>query len=184
MEFNLHQDMPRNSKVTYVRLVCDIQPNKTDTSWSRITAVVSIVDHTGEVDTPIAYLTTVKIHVSSAIYDIILHFMFMDVKDSYLKHCMNRATYITIHTSMIPEDFMITYNLKYRVNKGYTFSRVSKDIYRLPQAVTIAHDDLVQHLTPYGYHPTKSNPGLWTYDTCPITFTLAINGFGVKYART
>ena len=55
-------------------------------------------------------------------------------------------------------------------------------MYFLPQAGRIANDALVKHLAPYGYHPTKNTPGLWTNDISPINFTLVIYNFGIKYA--
>ena len=55
-------------------------------------------------------------------------------------------------------------------------------MYGLPQLGRIAHDALVQHLEPYGYHPSRKPPGLWTQDSFPIEFTLVVNDFGVKYS--
>ena len=54
-------------------------------------------------------------------------------------------------------------------------------MYGLPQACWIAHGSSIQHLAPYGFHPTETTPGLWTHDNLPITFTLVIETFGVRY---
>ena len=54
--------------------------------------------------------------------------------------------------------------------------------YGIPQVGRIAHDGLVQHLAPYGYHPTKNTPALCTHDSPPINFTQAVDNFGAKYA--
>ena len=53
-------------------------------------------------------------------------------------------------------------------------------MYGLSQAGRISYDSLVQHLSPYGYHPSNKTPGLWTHDSHPINFTLVVNDFGVK----
>ena len=54
-------------------------------------------------------------------------------------------------------------------------------MYGISQAGQIAHDSLVQHMAPYGYHTSINNPGLQTHDSLPINFTLVVNDFGVKY---
>ena len=53
---------------------------------------------------------------------------------------------------------MIAYNLKDMVHNIYIFTRLTKGMLEIPQAVRIAHDDLVQHIEPYGCHP-QENPG-------------------------
>jgi hypothetical protein len=39
----------------------------------------------------------------------------------------------------------------------------------------------VQHLSKYGYHPTKHTPGRFRHETRPVTFALVVDDFGVKY---
>ena len=130
----------------------------------------NLVDYHGEFSTPRADMTTVKIHVNSVISDIISRYMYMDAKYFYLNKHMDRAEYIMIHTSMIPEEFMTAYNLKDKVNNGYIFERFTKGVYCLLQAWWTTHDSLVQHLEPYGYHPTKTTPVIWKHDSCHHQF--------------
>ena len=54
-------------------------------------------------------------------------------------------------------------------------------MYGLPQAGKIAHYALIQHLFPFGYHPTSHTPGLWVHDTKPLSFVLVVDAFGIKY---
>jgi hypothetical protein len=51
----------------------------------------------------------------------------------------------------------------------------------LPQAGILANKPLKQKLAPFGYHKCKNTPGLWYHDTKTITFTLAVDDFGVEY---
>ena len=74
--------------------------------------VGNLVDYPVEVITPTLDLTTVKIYVNIVISDIISCYMGMDVKDLYLNNRMYWAEYIMIQTYIIPEEFMIAYNLK------------------------------------------------------------------------
>ena len=36
---------------------------------------------------------------------------------------------------------------------------------------------------PHGYHECINMPGLWYHESRPITFTLVVDDFGVKYVR-
>jgi hypothetical protein len=56
-------------------------------------------------------------------------------------------------------------------------------MYGLPQAGLIAQDLLQERLAKKGYHQSKIKPGLWTYETRPITFTLVVDNFAIKYVR-
>ena len=40
----------------------------------------------------------------------------MDVKEFYLNNCMDRAEYIIIQILMIPQEFIIAYNIKDKVH--------------------------------------------------------------------
>ena len=47
---------------------------------------------------------------------------------------MDRAENIIIQISMIPQGFIIAYNIKDKVHTGYMFTRVTNGVYGLPQA--------------------------------------------------
>lgn len=53
-------------------------------------------------------------------------------------------------------------------------------LYGLSQNGRIANKDLKKHMSQYIYYPTKIKPGLLKYETKLISFTLAIDNFGVK----
>ena len=52
--------------------------------------------------------------------------------------------------------------------------------YGLKQAGKIAHDDLVAHLKTHGYKEAITQ-GLFLHKTRPISFTLVVDDFGIKY---
>ena len=41
---------------------------------------------------------------------------------------MDRSEYIIIHISIVPQEFVDKYNLKYKVHNGYIFVRVTKGV--------------------------------------------------------
>ena len=51
----------------------------------------------------------------------------------------------------------------------------------LKQAGKVANDRLVTHRAKYGYAPCKRTPALWKHESRPITFTLCVDKFGIKY---
>ncbi len=58
---------------------------------------------------------------------------------------------------------------------------MQRAVWGLPQASTLANKRLQQKLAPFGYSECVNTPGLWKHDTRPISFTLVVNDFGVKY---
>ncbi len=54
-------------------------------------------------------------------------------------------------------------------------------MYSLPQAGIIAQELLAKRLKEHGYSQSKTTPGLWTHEWQPITFSLVVDNFGVKY---
>ena len=70
-------------------------------------------------------------------------YMCMKVKSFCLENCMDRAENIIIQISMIPQGFIIAYNIKDNVHNGYIFAQVIKGKYWIPQAGRIEYDALV-----------------------------------------
>ena len=54
-------------------------------------------------------------------------------------------------------------------------------MYRLPQSGLLAQFLLEKRLNTEGYSQDTLVPGLWTHTWRPVTFTLCVDGFGVKY---
>ena len=67
---------------------------KTETHRTRLTAGGDLIDYPGEVSTPTSDLTTMKLHINSAISDVKSRYMFMYVKHFYLNNQMDRDEYI------------------------------------------------------------------------------------------
>ena len=54
-------------------------------------------------------------------------------------------------------------------------------MYGLPQAGIIAQELLTTRLHQAGYRQSKVTPGYWRHEWRPISFTLVVDDFGVKY---
>jgi hypothetical protein len=66
-------------------------------------------------------------------------------------------------------------------NDGHVYVEIQKGMYGLPQAGILAQQLLEQCLNQHGYSQSKAVPGLWTHEKRPISFTLVVDDFGVKY---
>jgi hypothetical protein len=54
-------------------------------------------------------------------------------------------------------------------------------MYGLKQAGLLANQLLQTRRAPFGYYAARHTPGLWLTKTRPISFTLVVNDFAVKY---
>ena len=82
----------------------------------------------------------------------------------------------------IPPEFVKIYNLKKIAAPGGTiYVKIQKGVYDLPQAGILAQNLLNERLNKHGYHQSPAMPGLWQNHLRPISFTLCIDNFGIKY---
>ena len=90
IEFIFHKYKPRDRKATYVRSVCNVRPQKTDTHRTRLASGRNLIDYPGEISTPTSDLTTMKLHINSAISDVKSRYVCMDEKYFHLNNQMDR----------------------------------------------------------------------------------------------
>jgi hypothetical protein len=65
--------------------------------------------------------------------------------------------------------------------KGYTYLEMRQAVWGLPQAGILVNKRLQKKLAPFGYFKHVNTPGLWYHESHPISFTLVVDNFGVKY---
>jgi hypothetical protein len=107
--------------------------------------------------------------------------MCLDVKNFYLGTPMEHFEDLRIPIKLIPLEIITQYALLPLVSDGHIYIEVQKGMYGLPQAGILTNLLLAKRLAPHGYRQTKSTPGLWAHDTFPVTFSLIVDDFGVKY---
>ena len=95
---------------------------------------------------------------------------------------MEEPEFLRMKIEYFPQDVIDHYNLKDKVDeKGNLYVRVEKGMYGLPQAGKIANKLLEKRLKKFGYTQSTVTPGFWKHDWRPISFTLVVDDFGVKY---
>jgi hypothetical protein len=83
--------------------------------------------------------------------------------------------------SRFPEEIVQKYSLNALAGKGWVYIEIRKGMYDLKQAGLLANQLLQTYLAPFGYYPVGHTPGLWLHKTRPISLTLVVEDFTVKY---
>ena len=78
--FTLHKDKPNYRSSMYVRALCNIGPQKTDTHRTRLTVGGNLINNPIEVGTPTSDLSIMKLHINSSTSDVRSRYMCMDIK--------------------------------------------------------------------------------------------------------
>jgi hypothetical protein len=179
--FIKRQAVPKDRKVTYGRLVSSIRPTKAEIHRVRVTVGGDKLDYAGVTSTQCASLTTTKCHLNSTISTPDAKYMVLDIKDFYYGTPMERYEYMKLPLTLIPQEVIDQYNLLDLVSDGYVYIEIRKGMPGLKQAGRIANDKLQKHLKQFGYAPVPRTPSLWKHESRPVSFTLVVDDFGVKY---
>ena len=66
-----------------------------------------------------------------------------------------------IPLKIFPQGIIDAYNLIVLVNEqGWIYMRIEKGMYGLKQSRIIYNQELVKHMSPFGYHAVQYTPGL------------------------
>jgi hypothetical protein len=88
---------------------------------------------------------------------------------------------MVINLASLPQETIDKYDLNKLAQDGKVYIEIQKGMYGLPQAGILANKFLQRNLAKDGYRPTTHTHGLWTNDTHPISLSLVVDDFGVKY---
>jgi hypothetical protein len=142
----------------------------------------NLVISPGDCGTPTADLLMVKLLLNSIISTPHAKFMTLNLKDFYLMTPMKRYEYFQIKLELFPQDIIDKYDLTNKVDhSSNVHCKVRQGMYGLPQAGIIAQELLKERLLAAGYSQSKITPGCWKHELRPISFTLIVDDFGVKY---
>jgi hypothetical protein len=139
------------------------------------------LDYSGHVATSTADITTFKILTNSTLSTEEAAMMMMDIKNYYIGTPLPRFEYMKMLLSRFPEEIVQTYNLNALAVDSWVHIEIRKGMYGLKQAGLLSNQLLQTRLAPLGYYPACHTPGLWLHRTRPISFTLVVDDFTVKY---
>jgi hypothetical protein len=109
--------------------------------------------------------------------------MCLDIIFFYLSAPLDRYKYMQIAFEIFPLWIIDQYNLANKVHNRHIYAEMRRAVWGLPQAGILASKLLKKHLAPHGYFECTHMPGLWKHATQPISFTLVVDDFGVKYTQ-
>eukprot|EP00956_Cyclotella_meneghiniana_P026599 scaffold57893_cov25-Cyclotella_meneghiniana.AAC.1 len=175
------KNIPADRTVTYARVVVDYRPQKEDPNRVRITVGGNLINYPGELTTRTADLVTSKILWNSVISTENARYVTADLKLFYLTAPMDRYEYMRMPIKIIPQHIIDQYNLNDKVKNGYVYMEIRRAMYGLPQAGVLANKLLKERLAKHGYYEVAHTPGVWKHISRPVSFTLVVDGFGIKY---
>ena len=184
--FFIHKhQMPKGKRATFGRTVCTIRPEKEESNRTRITAMRNLItDYEGPTSTETAGLETIKTHWNSVISTPGARWMGMDIGNMYLNTNLAQYEYMKFEAKLVPQEIIDVYNLQDKIAPdGFLYVEVRKAIYGLVQSGRLSDNKLSVVLANQGYHQSKYTPGLFLHETRPISFTLVVDDFGVKYTN-
>jgi hypothetical protein len=179
--FTTLKNIPQDRKITYCKIVCDYKPHKKEKECVRLTVGGDKLDYSGDVATSTADITTFKILINITLSTKDATIMMMDIKNYYLGTPLPRFEYMKMLISRFPEEIIQKYNLNALAIDGWAYIEIRKGMYGLKQAGVLESQLLQNRLAPFGYYSARHTPGLWLHKTRPISFTLIVDDFAVKY---
>jgi hypothetical protein len=181
IRFIRRSEIPKGRKVTYGSFVVDIKDHKEEKERKRLTVGGDKIEYPGDKSIQAAGLTTVKILINSVISTPGAKFLVVDINNFYLNTPLGRFEYMVINLVSLPQETIEKYDLDALTQDGKVYIEIQKGMYDFPQAGILANELLQRNLDNDGYRPTTHTHGLWTHDTRPISFSLVVDDFGVKY---
>jgi hypothetical protein len=109
--------------------------------------------------------------------------MCLDIKNFYLTATLEYFEYMKIPLALFPVWTIEQCNLHKLALDGWVYIKMRRAVWGLPQAGILANKRLRRKLAPFGYHESVNTPGLWWHEFRPLTFTLVVNDFGVKFVN-
>ena len=168
--------------VTYGRICANYRPEKDDPYRIRLTVGGNLINYQGDCGTPTADMLSVKLLLNSVVSTKDAKFMTIDIKNFYLNTPMEQPEYMRLKIADMPENIIKQYNLRDMETRDvYVYVKIQRGMYGLPHAGIIAQQLLEKRLNKAGYRQSKLTPGYWTHDWRPISFTLVVDDYGVKY---
>jgi hypothetical protein len=159
----------------------DIKDHKEDKERTRLTVGGDQIEYPADKSTGTAGLTTAKNLINSVISTPNAKFLVIDINNFYLNTPLGRFEYMVINLVSLPQETIEKYDLSDLAQEGKVYIEIQKGMYGLPQAGILANKLLQRNLANDGYLPTTHIHGLWTHYTRPISFSLVVGDFGIKY---
>jgi hypothetical protein len=116
--------IPKDRKITYGKLVCEYNPNKTEKNRVRLTVGRDRLNYNGETATSTADITTFKILINSTFSTKDAKMMMMDIKNYYLGTPLPTYEYMRMPISILAEEIIKKYHLTRLAADGWVYLEI------------------------------------------------------------
>ena len=172
----------RRKDVTYGRIIVTYRLEKEVPYRFRLTVGGDRLTCLWDCSTPTVDMLTVKLLLNSILSTPKAKFMSIKIKDFYLNTPMPRYEYMTLKSSYLPDNVICHYNLRGKVAKDeYIYIEIRRGMYRLPSAGILTQQLLEKQLNKEVYKKSQVTTGFWTHYWRPVSFSLCVDDFGIKY---
>ena len=178
-----YRDIPleRRHDVTYMRVVCEVRPQKAEPNRMRITIGGNPICYPSNCGTKTGYIELIKTLLNSTVSHKGACFACFNISNFYLGTPLDHPEYVCIKLADIPQEFIDEYNLPEYAHDGWVYFEITKGVYGLKQAGKLANNLLMSQLETQRYYQCATTPGLWQHKWRPIVFVLVVNNFGIEY---
>jgi hypothetical protein len=166
---------------TYENSIVDHRPQQEDPNCIRFTAGGNLINYKEELLVRTADINTAKLHWNSDISTDKALYMCLNIGNFYLMAALEYFEYMQIPLALFPIWIVEQYDLKKHVLNKFAHLEMRRAIWDLPQVGILANKQLRWKLAPFGYYECVNTPGLWYLVLRPISSTLVVDDFGVKY---
>ncbi len=167
--------------LTFANSVIAYPPQKGDPNCILMTAMGNLITYDRESSVRTTDINMAKLHWNSVVSTPNAKYMCLHIKNFYLTAALEYFKYIKMPLNLFPVWIIGQYDLTKHAKDRWVHNEMRRLIWGLPQAGILANKRLCRKLAPFWYYEWVNNPGLWYHETQPVTFTIVVDDFGVKY---
>jgi len=127
-------------------------------------------------------IATVKMFLNAIVTED-ADYVTLDLEDFYLFTVLDRPEYMRMPVAYIPQDLRIELGMATLPDDASVLWEINKGLYGMPQAGLLAKTALNTLLSANGYDECVFTQGLYKHKTRPISFTVWVDDFLIKFKR-
>ena len=125
--FIIKDQVPKDKKVTYGKIVCEVKPEKEEKERTRLTVGGNLLDFTENISSPTTSVTTEKCVFNSVVSTPEVRCLLACIKHFYLNNILPDPEFMRIPLKTTPHEIIDSYNLTAQVdNQGWIYMRIEK----------------------------------------------------------
>ena len=133
---------------------------RTRLTWGKVNNPTNHITTSSTIDT-----TAVKLFLNSVVSDPKAIVSTVDISDFYLNSKLKSPAYLKVPLRFLPPITRSWLQVDHLPNDSTILFEVYNAIYGMDDAGRVSQLDLIEHLTPHGYHMCRHTPGLFYHDT-------------------